>query len=115
MTNGYHCEVKGQSDEFAHSPISSCAAVLDFIQEVCASNGSFMQRYRNYKGSWRKPDKEGSGSISQALVNAIDEIYHRGLNMRDFSHRLLSEADWAKVYRAVPSELAEMLSGPHAV
>jgi len=62
------------------------------------------------KGIWLKPSREETAAYIRQFGDAIDEINYRGLDMRDFSPRLMSEADRTEVYMGLPQELAEMLS-----
>jgi len=64
------------------------------------------------KGNWPKPSHYETSSRLRLFDDAIQEINRRGLDMRQFNPRDLSEQDRCTIYADLPEELVQLLSDP---
>jgi hypothetical protein len=64
-------------------------------------------------GTWPKPSEEETGAHLRRFDDAISEINRRGLDMRRFNPRSLSEAERGQIHAGLPEELVQLLS--HAI
>ena len=62
------------------------------------------------KGDWAKPPAEVTHAYGRMFSDTIDEINERGLDMRDFDSRLMTESDLVRAYSGLPRELVEILN-----
>lgn len=62
-------------------------------------------------GRWTKPTQAETAAGMRLFTDAIEEINRRGLDMRDFSPKLLSSVELHEVHSGLPDELVAMLSG----
>ena len=63
------------------------------------------------KGSWTKPPQEQGMAHMRAFGDAIEEINHRGIDLRQLAPRNLSGQERAAAYAGLPQELVDLLSG----
>jgi hypothetical protein len=66
------------------------------------------------KGDWPKPRQDEISNGIRRFDNAISEINSRGLDMRQFNPRALTDEDRRQVYADLPEELVRLLSNPPA-
>jgi hypothetical protein len=66
------------------------------------------------KGSWPKPTQDEITSGIRRFDDAISEINSRGLDMRQFDPRTLTDDDRRQIYADLPEELVRLLSNPRA-
>jgi hypothetical protein len=64
------------------------------------------------KGDWPKPSQEETSARLRLFDDAIGEIDRRGLDMRQFNPRDLSEQERRSIYTDLPEELVQLLSDP---
>jgi hypothetical protein len=62
-------------------------------------------------GSWPKPSQEQHLGYIRKFGDAIEEINHRGIDLRQFAPRDLSAQERAEAYAGLPQELIDLLSG----
>jgi len=62
-----------------------------------------------FKGGWEKPSAEETQEAIRAFSDAVEEINSRGLDMRKFDPRLLSDDELRTAYAGLPKELVDML------
>ncbi len=66
------------------------------------------------KGNWPMPSQEQHLVYVRKFGDAIDEINHRGIDMRQFDPRSLTPQERAPAYAGLPEELIQLLSnGPY--
>jgi hypothetical protein len=63
------------------------------------------------RGGWKKPPQEEGMAYMRQFGDAIEEMNHRGIDMRQFAHRDLSRQERAEAYAGLPQELIDLLSG----
>jgi hypothetical protein len=61
-------------------------------------------------GGWVKPSQEQHLVYIRQFGDAIEELNHRQIDLRQLSHRDLSGPERAEAYAGLPKELIEMLS-----
>lgn len=62
-------------------------------------------------GSWATPSPEQHLDYGARYGDAIDEINHRGIDMRAFDPETFSPQDRRQAYAGLPEELVQLLSG----
>jgi hypothetical protein len=62
------------------------------------------------RGSWPMPSQEEHLGYIRKFGDAIDEINHRGIDMRQFDPRSLTPQERAQAYAGLPEELIQLLS-----
>lgn len=62
-------------------------------------------------GSWRKPSQAQHLDYIRKFGDAIEEINHRGIDLRQFAPRDLSAQERAEAYAGLPHGLVDVLSG----
>jgi hypothetical protein len=62
-------------------------------------------------GGWDRPPQEQCMAYIRSFGDTIEEINHRGIDLREFSPRDLSPQERAHAYAGLPKELIQMLSG----
>jgi len=77
---------------------------LIFNRCVAVSSLAFL------KGSWPKPSMEETTASMRAFTQVIEEINHRGVDMRNMNMRSLSPSQREQVFRGLPQELIDILS-----
>lgn len=79
---------------------------LKVVFNRCIAQGSLAF----IKGAWQPPPREHTQNQLRLMSHLMEEINHRGMDMRSFSPILLPAEDQAEIIRGLPPELAEMLS-----
>lgn len=62
-------------------------------------------------GGWTKPPQEQGMAYMRAFGDAIEEINHRGIDLRQLAPRDLTTQERAIAYAGLPKELIDLLSG----
>jgi hypothetical protein len=95
---------------YKHNPylrtLSDQQLKLHFHRCVAVNSLSFL------KGKWTKPTQNQTATGIRQFDDAISEINSRGLDMRQFNPRDLSEQERQAIYTDLPAELVRLLSTP---